>query len=345
MEEENTKKRDRKYKKKKMNKWLKIFLIFLVAIIILALVYMGTFIGSKLSKITFKDLDESDLEINNNIYNETEGLTKKEYEQIINVILLGSDSKDMNNTYAGNSDCQMIISINPKYKSIKLISIPRDTAADIEGVGRYKINGAFATGKEQLAIKTINKTFNLNLREYITVNISSMYEIINELGGVEVNITKDEMYWINEYVDMFYGFSGRPTQKVTKYGKVILTGEQAAAHAKERKAGVNGDFSRTGRQREIFESMLKKISKKNPSEISKIMDMILSQVTTNIDVAKYSTMLPEFLANKDEYLNNVISVNIPEYGEGKEKMVNGIYLFEADIETCKKKFIKYMYQM
>lgn len=345
MEEENTNKKGKRYKKKKMNKWLKIFLIFLAVIILLAVVLIGSFIGGKLSKITFKDLDESDLSINENLYSEVAGLTQKEYEQVINIILLGSDSKDMNNTYAGNSDCQMIISINPKYKSIKLISIPRDTAADIEGVGRYKINGAFATGKEQLALKTINKTFDLNLKEYVTINISSMYDIINELGGVEVDITKDEMNWINEYVDMFYGFSGRPTQKVTKYGRVILTGEQAAAHAKERKAGANGDFSRTRRQRDIFTSMLKKISQKSPSEISKIMDMILSQVTTNVDVAKYSAMLPEFLANKDAYLNNIISVNIPEFSEGKEKMVNGVYLFEADIETCKKKFIKYMYEM
>lgn len=345
MEEENITNNGKRYRKSKMNKWLKIFLIFLAVIISLTIALIGAFIGGKISKITFKDLDESDLAINKDLYNEVEGLTQKEYDQVINIILLGSDSKDMDDTYAGNSDCQMIISINPKYKSIKLISIPRDTAADIEGVGRYKINAAFATGKEQLALKTINKTFDLNLKEYVTINISAMYDIINELGGVEVNITKDEMNWINQYVDMFYKFSGRPTQKVTKYGKVTLTGEQAAAHAKERKAGQNGDFSRTRRQRDIFESMLKKIAQKNPSEISRVIDMILAQVTTNADIAKYTSILPQFLSNKDAYLSNITSVNIPEFSDGKEKMVNGIYLFEADIETCKKKFIKYMYEM
>ena len=67
--------------------------------------------------------------------------------------------------------------------SIKLISIPRDTAAYIDGEkNRYKINYAFAKGKEQLALKTINKTFDLSLKEYVTINISAMYEIINELG-------------------------------------------------------------------------------------------------------------------------------------------------------------------
>lgn len=330
---------------KKKRIWLRIVLILMLVVIVSSGILAGKFINDKLSKITFKNLDENDLAINDELYSEVEGLTQKEYDAVINIILFGSDSKDMDDTYSGNSDAQMIISINPKYKSLKLISIPRDTAANIEGIGKNKINQAFAHGQEQLALKTINQTFDLNLKEYVTINISSMYEIINELGGVEVTITKDEMTWINNYVDMFYKFSGKPTKKVTKYGKVTLTGEQAAAHAKERMAGKNGDFTRTKRQRDILISLINKISKQNMSEISRVIDLILSEVTTNIDIAKYTAMIPEFLANKDAYLSNITSVNIPEFEDGKEKMVKGVYMFEADIEKCKKKFIKYMYQM
>lgn len=339
-------------KKRKKGKVIKIVLIVVLVIIIALGIVIGTFVNGKLSKINFQKLDENNLEINDNMYEETEGLSQKEYDQVINIMLLGSDSKDMNDTYGGNSDAMIIISINPKYKSIKLISIPRDTAADIDGLDhRFKINYAFATGKEQLALKTLNKTFDLNLTEYITINISSMYNIINELGGVEVNVTKDEMKWVNEYADMFYGFSSKPTQKLTKYGKVTLTGEQAASYVKERMSGTNyasnehGDYGRTRRQRDVFISMLNKIASKEPTEISRILDLILSQVTTNIDVSKYTTMLPSFVANRNEYLNNITSVMLPALDYSKEIYENNAYLYVTDTEKAKKDFIKYMYQM
>lgn len=339
-------------KKRKKGKVIKIVLIVVLVIIIALGIVIGTFVNGKLSKINFQKLDENNLEINDNMYEETEGLSQKEYDQVINIMLLGSDSKDMNDTYGGNSDAMIIISINPKYKSIKLISIPRDTAANIDGLDhRFKINYAFATGKEQLALKTVNTTFDLNLKEYVTINISSMYDIINELGGVEVNVTKDEMKWVNEYADMFYGFSGKSSQKLTKYGKVTLTGEQAASYVKERMSGTNyassehGDYGRTRRQRDVFISMLNKIASKDPSEISRILDLILSQVTTNIDVSKYTTMLPSFVANRNEYLNNITSVMLPALDYSKEIYENNAYLYVTDTEKAKKDFIKYMYQM
>lgn len=352
MEENVTPKKRRFKEKKKMSRWLKIVIILLIIIILAGVILAGKFVADKLARINFQDLDEDNLALNDDLYSEVEGLTKKEYNQVINILLLGSDSKDMSNQYAGNSDAIMIISVNPKYKSIKLISIPRDTAATIEGVeNRYKINYAFALGKEQLALKTINQNFDLNLKEYVTINISSMYDIINELGGVELDITKDEMYWINEYVDMFYEFSGKPTKKVTKYGKVILTGEQAATHVKERKAGSSakseshGDYGRTVRQREVLTAMLNKIMSQDISEISRIIDLILEQVTTNVNVTKYMTILPEFIANKDTYLNNITSVMLPGLDYSDEILEKGAYLYVTNMEKAKKDFIKYMYEI
>lgn len=347
------KRNKKKYKqKRRLPLLVKILLLIICVSILVGISMAGIFIGGKLAKIQFKDLDKDDLAINAELYSQVEGLTQKEYNDVINILLLGSDSKDMSNTYGGNSDCIMIISINPKFKSIKLISVPRDTAANIEGEkNRYKINYAFAKGGEQLAVKTINKTFDLNLSEYVTINISAMYDIINELGGVEVEITKEEMKWINEYVDMFYEFSGKPVKKVTKYGKVTLTGEQAAAHVKERMAGSNdksqshGDYGRTVRQREVLIALLTKVASKNMKEMSRIIDLILEQVTTNANVTKYMTMLPEFIANKDAYLNNITSVMLPSLDYSKEIYENGAYLYVTNSEKAKRDFIKYMYEM
>ena len=341
-----------KHAKKRKKTWLKIILILILIIIISAGILIGKIANDKLSKIDFKQIDETDLGINEDLQSEIEGLSQKDYDQVINILLLGSDSKDMDNTYGGNSDAMIIVSVNPKYKSVKLISIPRDTAAYIDGEkNRYKINYAFAKGKEQLALKTINQTFDLNLKEYVTINISAMYDIINELGGVELNITQDEVKWINEYVDMFYEFSGKPTQKVTKSGKVTLTGEQAAAYVKERMSGTSykssehGDYGRTRRQRDVFIAMLNKIASGSLTEVSSNIDLILKQITTNINVSKYMTMLPEFISNKDEYLNNITSVMLPGLDYSNEIFENGAYLYVTDAEKAKQDFIKYMYLM
>ena len=341
-----------KHAKKRKKTWLKIILILILIIIISAGILIGKIANDKLSKIDFKQIDETDLGINEDLQSEIEGLSQKDYDQVINILLLGSDSKDMDNTYGGNSDAMIIVSVNPKYKSVKLISIPRDTAAYIDGEkNRYKINYAFAKGKEQLALKTINQTFDLNLKEYVTINISAMYDIINELGGVELNITQDEVKWINEYVDMFYEFSGKPTKKVTKSGKVTLTGEQAAAYVKERMSGTSykssehGDYGRTRRQRDVFIAMLNKIASGSLTEVSSNIDLILKQITTNINVSKYMTMLPEFISNKDEYLNNINSVMLPALDYSNEIFENGAYLYVTDAEKSKQDFIKYMYLM
>lgn len=347
MEDENNKK-----KTKKIAKWITIMLIITISIILVFVLCVTKFVNDKLSKVNFQELDEENLSINENLYDELEGITEEEYKEVINILLLGSDSRDMSNQYAGNSDAIIIISINPNYKTIKLISIPRDTAANIDGFEhRYKINAAFREGREQLAIKTINENFGLNLKEYITINISEMYGIINELGGVEVEITKEEMNWINQYVDMFYEFSGSPVKKVTKYGKVTLTGEQAAAHVKERMAGFSnemeehGDYGRTRRQRDVFVSMLNKIMSKDPAEISRIIDLVLLQITTNIDLAKYMPLIPEFITNKDAYLSNIVSVMIPKVEYSKEILERGAYIYVTDVEKAKRDFIKYMYEM
>ena len=339
-------------KSSKKAKAVKITIGIIAVLVIIAVAVVGSLVGQKLGKINFQKLDESDLSLNEDMYSEVNGLTQKEYDQVINILFLGSDSRDMENAYEGNSDANIIISINPKYKSIKLISIPRDTAVKIEGMeNRYKINAAFARGKEQLAIKTINHNFDLNLKEYVTVNISAMYDIINELGGLELEITKDEMTYINKYIDMFYEFSGKPVQKVTSYGKVTLTGEQVAAHVKEIMAGSSikseshGDYGRTQRQREVMTALINKIVSKDIGEISKIIDMILSEVTTNADVTKYMGMLPELLANKDEYLKNITSVMVPSLDYSNEILENGAYLYVTDMEKAKKDFIHYMYEI
>ena len=318
-------------KNKKIKIWQIILIIFLLIIIGL-ISYAGFFIWAKLSKINYESIDKSDLDINENLYDEvSNNISKKEFDDIKTIALFGTDSRDVNNMYAGRSDTIIIASINPKNKSIKLISIPRDTYVNIPGRGMDKINHAYAFGKEQLSIKTINNNFGLNISEYITIDFSGLIHIIDDIGGVELNITEAEKDYINTGV----------SKKVTHSGKVTLNGEQALQHSRNRTVG--NDFARASRQRDVLEAIINKLSTKNMSEISRFCDMFLPQVKTNMDVVGYLDDVAGALTQKDSYLKNIYSIQIPSLDYSKGQMINGVYYFTTDLDKAKSDFIDYIY--
>ena len=237
----------------------------------------------------------------------------------------------------------MIASINPKYKSIKLVSIPRDTYADIEGYGYTKINQAYVWGGEELTIKTINKTFNLNLHEYVIIDFAGLIHVINELGGIELSITKEERDYINERVKFSYEISNEKTKKLSSYGTVTLTGEQALTHSRNRSVG--DDFVRAGRQRDVLEAVFIKMSKMDIGQISSMLDLFLKEVTTNINVSDYIGTVTEVLLNRTAYLNNFISVQVPSKEYAKGEYIKGLYYFvPSDTERMKEDMINYLYK-
>lgn len=320
-----------KEKKKRFKIWQIILIIILLLLIGLAS-YVGFFIWSKLSKINYESIDKSDLDINENLYNEvSDNVSKKEFDDIRTIALFGTDSRDSNNMYAGRSDTIIIASINPKNKSIKLISIPRDTYVNIPGRGMDKINHAYAFGKEQLSIKTINNNFGLNISEYITIDFSGLIHIIDSIGGVELNITEAEKNYINSGV----------SKKISSSGKVTLNGEQALQHSRNRTVG--NDFARASRQRDVLEAIINKLSNKDMSEISRFCDIFLPQVKTNMNVTGYLDDVALALTQKDSYLKNIYSVQIPSLNYSRGQMIDGVYYFTTDLNKAKGEFIEYIY--
>ena len=109
-----------------------------------------------------------------------------------NILLLGSDSRDFN-SYYGLSDTMVILSVNMKDGRAKMTSIMRDTWVDIDGVGHQKINAANAKGGPELAMRTVNEYFGMNIQHYVLVGIEALADIIDEVGGVEIEISSQEM--------------------------------------------------------------------------------------------------------------------------------------------------------
>ena len=332
-----------KEKKKKRIITVPRVIIAIVVIIILIVAITIFAITNTLSNMMKMELDESDLAVNDELYNELSeyGITKKEFDSIINIAFFGSDSRDLSNMDAGRADTMMIVSINPTKKSIKLISIPRDTYVNVPGYGNTKINHSYAYGQEQLAIKTINSNFGLNITEYVTINFEGLINVINAVGGVDINISKEERDVLNDYLAESYSIMGKEYVPMTEYGDVHLNGEQALAHCRDRYVG--SDFTRAERQREVLTEVMGKISQKSFGEMLDLVDIFLQQVRTNINVSEYLGLAASAFTNKDEYMNNIISTQVPSTDYGKGEYIDGIYYFVADLDTCKQDMYEYIY--
>ena len=256
---------------KKKGKKLKAFgIAVLVLLIILAIIIGGTFwfISSKLGKIQQVDLNEDDLSVS------TEAA--KNLSNFRNIAIFGIDSREDTYSKGNRSDCIIIASINNTTKEVKLISVYRDTYVQIEGHGLDKITHAYSYGEAPLAIKTLNTNLDLNITEFVTVNFDAVKDIIDNIGGVTMNITSEEVSHI---------------PGISKAGTYNLTGEQALAYARIRHA-TGGDYKRTERMRDVLTAVANKVKTFNVSQLNKFIDFVLPKIYTNITAADIFSLMP-----------------------------------------------------
>ena len=191
--------------------FFKTLFITMAILIALMLAAYGVF-AYLLGGLNRTTLDESKLSV-------TAGLSQN--GKITNIALFGLDSR--NHDYEGRSDAIMVASVNGKTGKIKLVSIARDTYVNVPGYGETKINHAYAYGGAELAIQTINENFNLDITDYAAVNFDSLADVIDAMGGIDLEVTEEERYQINAYL-----LEGEPLRES---GMVHLNGPQAVSYA------------------------------------------------------------------------------------------------------------------
>jgi len=305
---------------------------WIVIVIIVALILAGLFAGymfikSKFDKMNFKPLDETDL----GIELVPEEVQKVNVEEITKFVIFGSDSRDTNNSYAGRSDTIMVVVINNVNKSVNIISIPRDTYVNVPGYGMTKINHAYAYGQEQLSLKTINSNFGLDIKQYMTIDFSGLISSIDAVGGVELTLDQAEVDFINSEMT--------PENKIAGPGTITLNGVQALKHSRNRFVG--NDFTRAYRQRQILVSLMKKAVKMEVDEILALSDQVLVNITTNMDINMYKSMFVQLAGDRQLYMQNINSVQIPSTEYGYNHWVSGIYYYGFDMDRAKQDFNKY----
>ncbi len=255
-----------------MKSFKKIVMILLVVTFIILASGFG-YIYNKLNSIYVKD--------------EVKGSTGSEQvsqvEGITNILLVGTDGEHADKF--NRSDSMMLVTIDTNKKDIKITSFARDTYVDIPGYSTEKLTHAYAYEGIDLLKEVFKVNFNIDIDKYIAVSFVSFMDIMDEIGGVEVNVEEKDIDEVNKYIDACYDYyydrkDEVKKEYITKSGVQRLNGYQALAFSRIRY--TDDAFARDNRHRDVAQSVYKEFLKSGPEEYKKSADILLENTKTNI---------------------------------------------------------------
>ncbi len=250
-------------------------------------------------------------------------------DEWINILLLGTDAGDPDQP--GRTDAMIIASVNMLSGELKLTSIMRDTYVPIKGHGSNKITTANWFGGVDLAIRTVNEAFDMNITHYAMVDFSSFAYLVDALGGIELSVTEAEMKSMNQLMrDMrvLYPNIELPKNDLTEFGdNVHLDGMQTLAYSRIRK--LDSDYNRTNRQREVLGAILKKVgSLRDPATFYQLLEIGLSYTRTSLSKGDIALLALKVITNGMQYEE----LRLPAEGAYKIAVQKGMDVLDPNLE-------------
>ncbi len=318
----------RKKKKKKSRK----LLLFAFEVLFLGVLLVAAYGFQMLNRINHDEMDVSEAGINKDL----DENTKESLEGYTNIAIFGLDNRSLGSYNSGNSDVVMIASINNKTKDVKLISVYRDTYLTV-GNGSYsKCNSAYARGGATQAVQMLNSNLDLDIKEYVSVDWAAVVEVIDDLGGLDLEITQGEMLQINKYKKDVDKVTGKITPDVTTYGKVHLDGTQATTYARIRKL-AGDDYKRASRQRIVLQAMLEKAKKAGIGTLTQICNSVVDHIQTSMSTSRILSLA------KDVMKYNVKSTTGFPFDLTTKNLTSGDTVVPIDLANNVKQLHKYMF--
>ena len=306
----------KKKKKKKMSVKKKILIIILIILVIVGIGIGIIFliIHHYINLMNIKPVEESSYEIADSVVDDDitdepdspqediddlenrirENLEKKSDDimadkDVLNVLLIGTDARSVSER--GRSDSMILVSINKKTKKVIMTSFLRDIYLAIPNIESTRLNHAYAYGGAHLLIDTLEENFRIKIDRYAQVNFFSFCKTVDAVGGVEIDVTQDEIYYINNYLREINRLEGRAenTYQVTSAGRQTLNGAQALAYSRIRYIGT--DFQRTQRQRTVLEQIISKTKDMSLTELDDLLEVVLPEITTNMQESEIISLL------------------------------------------------------
>lgn len=277
--------------------------------------------------------EEQILALERHLLEQTSGVEDNLFdEDILNILLIGYDSRNADT--GGRSDTNILVSINRKTKEITMASIMRDCYVVIPGHKNNRINAAYAFGGGSLLIETIEKNFQISVNNYVAVNFYAFMDIIDMIGGIEIEVSDAEAEVMNRYIRELNRLEGSEEAKdqLNKGGPLHLNGKQTLAYTRVRYVG-NADFDRTERQRTVLEKVFEKAKQMDLLELNDLLNCLLPEVSTDMSEKEVLFLLlkgPAYL----QY--DLKSLRIPADGTYESLRINGMEVLGVDLEANRK---------
>lgn len=273
----------------------------------------------------------------NNLHDSYPNILKD--SKYLNVLLVGLD--EIQEKQRGRSDSMMIISLDSYHKKIKVISLMRDLWVPIHGHGFSKLNSAYSYEGINCLSEVIRSVFGLTIDRYVIVDFNKFEQVIDKIGGLDLNLTCDEVRYVNAL---------STHKNLTGSGLMHLNGNQILNYSRNRN-DPSADFKRTERQRYVIESIINKVKSLNIVDLISISQEIMKSVKTNftiseiISLAKNSKQFTRYPVIMNRIPNDFeckiinkqsVLVAIPSLDACRESILNFIYedIFEKKVRDC-----------
>ena len=310
-------------KKKKKNGAAKAFLVFLAVFFILIFGGIHMAVNHVYQKMT---------------YNEVESMTKESYKDngVVNVLLIGNDSRLGGDD--GRSDAMILVSISDKTKTITMTSFLRDMYVEIPGHDGNRLNAAYAYGGPELLMQTIEQNFDIPVHRYALVNFEAFANLVDAVGGIDLEVTNEEVQLINGYLMEYNQLLGRNLDydwlDASASGVIHLNGPQALAYTRNRYIGT--DFGRTERQRKVLAEVFKKLPGAMVTNSGGVIDGLFPNLTTNL---KQNECYKIALGGYKIIGYDMVQQCVPLEGTYSNATIRSMAVLEVDFEA-NKRFLK-----
>lgn len=265
-------------------------LIVIMSVILLCLIAVAIELGRKVEKIEVIEVEEETIE--GSITEEVEHKTG-----YLNVAIFGLDSRKGELGKGNLSDTILIASLNHETMEVKLVSVYRDTLVKLKNGTYNKANAAYSLQGPDGAVHMLNENLDMNIEKYVTVNFNVLIDVIDTLGGMDLDLTYEEVVHMNNYCVETSKVTGKKYKKIEpeKAGTYHLNGVQAVSYSRIRQT-AGDDAMRTQRQRIVITKIMEKVQTMNLTTVYKLIDQVIPQVATNFKVGEVLSYAKDFKA-------------------------------------------------
>lgn len=259
---------------------------------------------------------------------------------VTSVLLIGSDSRTSGTE--GRSDAMILLTISDRTRTIHMTSLLRDMYVEIPGYEGNRLNAAYAYGGPELLMETINQNLGTEVSHYAVVNFEAFANLVDAVGGVDLELTNEEVQWVNAYLNEYNELRGMPLE--TDYldtslsGNIHLNGAQALAYCRNRYIGT--DFARTQRQRNVLSAVLQELPAALLTNPGGLINGLFPNLTTNL--TREECMRLALMAGK-LMTYEIVQDSLPLDGTYSDANIRGMAVLQVDFDQNRAYLRKEIY--